>query len=208
LHSSCRPFQPTLALRPRFVTFPKQVSLCLHQEPADPCEALKLVQISARAIIMERDNIVVNGARLQARRSRWSRIQGHAAFWKKQRDNQEHGNQKFGTGIDLGDSSSNIDISDNNITNSLYGVWSVWSFNVNVSRNDIANNSNGVFLHYSFNNDISRNNIMANSDLGMSLYSSHNNTVSHNNFTMCGLVVWNPYENAVESNLVNGKPLV
>ena len=116
--------------------------------------------------------------------------------------------RKFGTGIDLVDSSSNINISDNNMTNNLYGVWSVWSLNVSVSRNDIANNSNGVFLYYSFNNDISRNNIMANSDLGIFLYSSHNNTVSHNNFTMCGLVVWNPYENAVESNLVNGKPLV
>jgi len=110
--------------------------------------------------------------------------------------------RKFGTGIDLVDSSSNFNISDNNITNNLYGVWSVWSFNVNVSRNDIANNSNGVLLYYSFNNDISRNNIMANSDLGIFLYSSHNN------FTMCGLVVWDPYENAVESNLVNGKPLV
>ena len=138
-------------------------------------------------------------------------------------------------GIDI-DSSSDNGISGNNIVNDYYGIWLESSSNNGISGNNItANNVDGMWVDSSSNNNsISGNNITANGDCGIwvdsssnngisgnnitnnsygiSLYyfysPSNNNSISGNTFTDCGLSVQDSYQNSVENNTVNGKPLV
>jgi parallel beta-helix repeat protein len=58
------------------------------------------------------------------------------------------------------------------------------------------------------NNSISGNNFTASSSCGISLYSSSNTSISGNTFTDDGLAIFYSYQNFVEGNTVNGKPLV
>jgi len=113
-------------------------------------------------------------------------------------------------GIRLGDSSNYNIISKNSIVNNCYGIglWDYSSHN-RISGNNIINNSDGISLNsYSSNNVISGNNIVSNR-YGILLSHSFNNTITGNVFVNDGLVVWPPsYENVVEDNTVNGKPLV
>jgi parallel beta-helix repeat protein len=129
-------------------------------------------------------------------------------------------------------SSSNCSVSGNNITaNNWYGIELYSSSNCSVSGNNItANNWSGIWLLYSSNNSVSGNNITANNGYGIELYSSSNCSVSGNNitdnnyfgiyladssgngvsgntFTNDGLFVYDSYQNSVENNTVNGRPL-
>ena len=52
------------------------------------------------------------------------------------------------------------------------------------------------------------NNTIADNEWGIILDSSSNSILSGNTFTKCGLYVWDSYNNTVENNTVNGKPLV
>jgi parallel beta-helix repeat protein len=58
------------------------------------------------------------------------------------------------------------------------------------------------------NNSISGNNVSNNNGDGFALHSSCNNSISGNTFVNDGLVIFNSYQNTVEDNTVNGKPLV
>jgi parallel beta-helix repeat protein len=85
------------------------------------------------------------------------------------------------------DYSSNNSISGNNITaNSGYGIYShdsSSSYN-SISGNNIANNDHGISLTYSSGNNISGNNITANTMYGIMLaYLSSYNSISGNNIT-------------------------
>jgi parallel beta-helix repeat protein len=64
-----------------------------------------------------------------------------------------------------------------------------------------------IYLHYADHCNISNNNI-SNNDVGIKLHSSSNNVVSNNVFVNNGLYVDYSYQNTVENNIVNGKPLV
>ena len=113
-------------------------------------------------------------------------------------------------GIYLGYSSSDNTISSNNISNNVDGIFSLYSSNNNtISSNNISNNVYGIFFRYSSNdNTISSNNISNSSRCGVYLYYSSNNTISSNIFTNDGLFVQYSYNNVVENNTVNEKPLV
>jgi len=185
----------------------------------------------ADGIVVERDNIVIDGNRCI--------IQGTGEYPYSGIDLSNRINvtiqniniQNFRYGILLSGSSYNRisgnnitannevgialaysfynSISGNNITaNNYYGIYFYYSYNNSMVGNNIANNSLGICLGYSSNNRISGNNIMANSWEGVRLVKSSYISVSGNVFTNNGLVVLDSYGNVVEDNLVNGKPLV
>ena len=70
------------------------------------------------------------------------------------------------------------------------------------------NNWRGIELKESSNSTISSN-IFNDNGYGIYLkYSSLNNTISENKFEDCGLFALDSYDNQVEGNVVNGKPLI
>ena len=133
-------------------------------------------------------------------------------------------------------SSNNTTIHGNNITNNYYGIDLWYSSNNTIYGNNITNNGWSIRLYYSSNNEIYGNNIENSIDYfgqagiylenssGNKIYGnnitnnfysialwgsgSSGNNVSFNNILVGGLIVYDSYENVVEGNLVNGKPLV
>jgi parallel beta-helix repeat protein len=136
--------------------------------------------ITDSAIIIQRDNIIVDGA-------------GHAlqgtlldstGIELKERSNVTIKNMKisaFDCGIYLGSSSNSI-VSGNNLTDDWEGIWLNSSSKNNVSENSITNTFYGLYLSSCSNNSIAGNNITANNGYGIYLYASSDNTIYHNNF--------------------------
>jgi len=166
------------------------------------------VPASSSAIIIQRDNIIIDGA--------GHALQGTQAYESKGielrgRSNVTIQNMKI-TAYEYGiwlSSSSNNSVSGNNITtNSGDGIYLYSSSDNSVYGNNISNNGfDGIYLVSSSNNRVSGNNITANS-WGIMLGLSYNNTLSGNLFVNDGLYVSGSYGNVVTDNLVNGKPLV
>jgi len=156
-----------------------------------------------QSIIVERDNIVVDGAGYT--------LQGTGANFSKgidlsNRNNVTIKNMQIGSfylGLYLNSSSgnsvygntitnnSNIYLrlsSDNNIhgnyvTNNDCGIGLSYSSNNNIHGNNITNNDYGIWLEGASNNNISGNNITENSGYGIGLFDgSSNNIIYHNNF--------------------------
>jgi parallel beta-helix repeat protein len=135
------------------------------------------------SIVVERDNILVDGA-------------GYTV--------QGIGN---GNGISL-DGRRNVTIQDVEIISFWDGVYLYGSSNNRICRNRItANTYIGISLSHSSNNSIVGNNITAVNGYGIYLDYSSNNNITENMFTRVGLFVTASYGNAVEGNVVNGKPL-
>jgi parallel beta-helix repeat protein len=136
------------------------------------------------------------------------------------------------TGVYLSSSSNNT-IAGNNVADNGYGIWFTSSsgYNTIVGNNMAANRRDGAYLQSSANNTITDNNITANHWGALSLDSSDNNTIAGNNvannrdgiqltssstnnnissntFTNDGLYVSDSYQESVEDNTVNGRPLV
>ena len=141
------------------------------------------IAADADGLVIERDNIAIDGA-------------GHTV-------------QGTGSGVGMRLSErSNVTICNSYITYFLSGIELYSSDNITVTRNNITNNEQGIWLDCSSNNSISGNNITANSWCGIFLGGSSGNNIVGNIFADSGLVVDNSYENTVENNLVNDKPLV
>jgi len=128
--------------------------------------------------------------------------------------------------------SNNNSISNNIIgSNNDDGICLGYSNNNSISNNKIrSNNEDGIFLLNSNNNSISNNNISSNNFDGIGLWNSNNNIISNNiigsnnggihlshsnettirknEFINNGLFVEYSYDNIVEYNTGNGKPLV
>ena len=87
-----------------------------------------------------------------------------------------------------------------------------------ITDNILRDNIENIQLEFSHHNNITKNiiiNDLINPDapcrgrgIGVELYCSHNNNILENVFIGDGLVVDGSYENIVEDNLVNGKPLL
>src|SRR3990170_1221468 len=131
-------------------------------------------------LVVERDNIVVDGAGhvLEgAGAGRGISLTGRSNITIKNITIRE-----FDFGIDLWNSSGNT-ISANAIANTSTGIYLVSRSDSNsVSANNIANNQWGISLTGASNNSISANN-MANNDVGISLAGGSNNSISVNNIT-------------------------
>ncbi|RZN34571.1 MAG: hypothetical protein EFT35_09305 [Methanophagales archaeon ANME-1-THS] len=92
---------------------------------------------------------------------------------------------------------SHCTISDNNISNSYYGIRMIGSSYNNIINNTVSNNSNGIYLLWSSYNTLSNNTANSNNDYGIYLTSSATNTISNNYFNNTqnayddGTNVWN-----------------
>jgi parallel beta-helix repeat protein len=116
-------------------------------------------------------------------------------------------------GIRLSSSSNNNTITGNNVRNNNEEGISLWDYSNNntITGNTVSNNNvGGICLDdFSNNNTITGNNVCNNGGKGIRLYySSNNNTITGNVFVNDGLFVYAAYQNTVEDNTVNGKPLV
>ena len=160
------------------------------------------------AIVIERDNIVVDGAgyTLQGTddyESRGTDVTGRSNITIK---NTSIKNYWYGIFLDY--SSSNSIFGNNITTNRNDGIRLNSSSSYNsISGNNITNNDDGVYLYHSSSNSIFGNNITANNRYGIYLFSSSGNNISGNTFVNNGLFVSGSYQNSVQNNTVNGRPL-
>ncbi len=108
-------------------------------------------------------------------------------------DNNITSSANSGIRLDL---SSDSTISENHISKNLNGVYLWYSSNITISENNITGNSQqGIYLYSSNENAILSNEFYANPSAGIRLSSSSNNTIQKNtNFsgyvTQYGIVVW------------------
>jgi parallel beta-helix repeat protein len=161
------------------------------------------------AIIIERNNIVVDGAGYTVESTEATGGKGIYLSGLSNVTIQNTNIKHFYNGIYLYECSNN-NIFKNNITNNGSGVSLFSSSNNNrIQGNMITNNSwGGILLSGSSSNSIQANNV-ANNGFGIQLYYSSNyNSISGNAFINDGLVVWSSYGNLVWNNTVNGKPLI
>jgi parallel beta-helix repeat protein len=108
----------------------------------------------------------------------------------------------------LNASSHNNIVENNIITNGVYGIYVSGSLNNGIVGNSISANYDGIVLFSSSNNNVAENNLTDNLD-GVVLYHySSNNSIIGNTFTNCSMAVLDSYQNTVEENIVNGKPLL
>jgi parallel beta-helix repeat protein len=160
---------------------------------------------SGNGIIVERDNIIVDGDGYT--------VQGSEAYYSKGIDltgrsnvtikntrimayeagiclafssgNSVSGNNitaNSWAGISLGSSSNNNSVSGNNLADNYYGIELYSSSNNSISGNTIANNGYGIRLYYSSNYNSISGNTIANNGYGIRLDYSSNNVIYHNNF--------------------------
>jgi parallel beta-helix repeat protein len=135
------------------------------------------------SIVVERDNIVVDGAGYT--------VQGTGVYLSKgiylsARENVTIRNMEikaFGIGIWL-EYSSNNSISENNITDNSDGIWLHAASYNNVFGNSMTNSYDSVLLEYSSSsNNIFENNIINSRDYSIVVHSGcSNNKIFHNNF--------------------------
>ena len=111
-------------------------------------------------------------------------------------------------GILLRRSSNNNTITGNNVSNNDNGIGLSPSSNNTITGNNVSNNDDGILLRRSSNNNTITGNNVSNNDNGIGLSHSSNNTITGNTFIDGGLSVYETYQNTVENNTVNGKPLV
>ncbi len=106
--------------------------------------------------------------------------------------------------------SENNTIQNNNISYNSYGIFITSNSNNNsLISNLIENNQNhGIHVAVSNNNSLISNDIRNNGGFGVYLEGSRFSVIRNNDFTNDGLFVYNSYDNNVEDNKVNGKPLV
>jgi parallel beta-helix repeat protein len=89
-----------------------------------------------------------------------------------------------------------------------YGIYLYESNNNSVSSNNCLNNEDGIYLLNSDSNLLFSNNCSNNSGDGIYLGLSNNNLLINNMFENDGVEIDYSYQNVVENNTVNGKPLV
>jgi len=137
------------------------------------------ISSSAHGIVVERDNIVIDGA-------------GYTL--------QGTGIGPY-NGVDL-NGRSNVTIKNIIIITFYYGIRLDNSSNNNISGNKITNNRDGIWLSSSSNNSICRNNITGNARYGIKLSSSYNNRISGNNITnnLDGIWLSSSYKNRISGN--------
>lgn len=183
------------------------------------------------ALVVERDNIVIDGAEFMLRgkapNSNGITLVGRSnvtltnmvitefsrGIWLSGSSNNTIMGSDIASnlyGVELDRSSRNAICQNNIVGSSMPGIWlhGESASNNSMVENNITSNYYGVRItEFSGNNSMVRNNITNNYD-GIVLSSSSNNSVVGNTFVNDGLLVFGSFENAVSGNVVNGKPLV
>jgi parallel beta-helix repeat protein len=142
------------------------------------------------SIIVERDNIVVDGASFI--------VQGMEATGSVGIDEATGS-----VGIDLSNR-SNVTIKNTNIKSFYFGIMLDSSSNNSIAGNNITSNEYGVYFYESSNNNVSGNNITSNNDFGVEFDFSSYNTVSSNNIAnnMYGVFFYESSHNTASGNNV------
>jgi parallel beta-helix repeat protein len=162
------------------------------------------------SIVIERDNIVVDGAFHTVEGIGGEYGIGGNGITLSARTNVTIKNmtiKAFGYGIFLG-SSLNSNISGNNITSNGHGI-DLWSSSSNnsISENNITNNYyEGISLDHSSGNSISENNITANSHSGIQVDYSNYSSIFGNAITNNGYGIYltsSSYNVIYHNNFVN-----
>jgi parallel beta-helix repeat protein len=103
--------------------------------------------------------------------------------------------------------SSNNRVVESNVTaNIFFGIWHEHSSESTISRNNITNNYWGIVLWESSNNTISGNNITDNNGYGIALSDSSNSSISENTVknSYYGMSLWSSsYSNIYHNNFIN-----
>jgi len=165
-----------------------------------------VVAISGDGIVVERDNIVIDGA--------GHTIEGvgelnSAGINVSGRVNVKMANltiKNFDYGIYL-NQSNQIDIAGNIIVDNTVGVYIEHSFSVSVVANNISSNLNAVILQYSLYNDVINNYMTHNDISGIQIRHSDLNTLARNNVSdnfHFGLWIWNSSYNTIVENDILG----
>jgi parallel beta-helix repeat protein len=168
-------------------------------------------------IVIQRDNIVVDGSEYTLQ---GSGVEDSIGMDLRYRSNVTIKNvriEDFWIGIHI-DHSSSCHITGNDVGSiGRYGIL-LWSSSGNsISENNVTNNAPaqmhrcGVYLGQCYNgaNNITANNITRSDWGGIYVDGASKNRFSWNVFVDCGIFLgYNPYDNIVENNLVNDKPLV
>jgi parallel beta-helix repeat protein len=189
------------------------------------------IKSTADGIVVERDNIVIDGNGYILNGSNTVPYMGVRIYGRYNVIIKNLGIQNFFYSVYLYNSSNNSIIG-NNITNNMWSIYLYRSSNNSIIGNNITKNLDGIYLHQSSNNNIVGNNITTNNFDGIYLFQSSNNSIVGNNITMnnyFGIGLWGSsynsirgnsfvndglyileysYGNVVVDNLVNGKPLI
>jgi parallel beta-helix repeat protein len=104
---------------------------------------------------------------------------------------------------------NNIRVENLDLSNTDVGIELWKTENSKISNNTVCNNNwGGIRLEDSSNNNTITGNNVSNNFVGIRLDSSSYNAITGNVFVNDGLSVHSSYQNTVEDNTVNGKPLV
>jgi len=140
---------------------------------------------SGDGIVVERDNIIINGAGYTIQGVGVKESKGIDLFRRTNVTVSNTQIKNFNYGIYL-ENSSNINLSGNNITNNGYGIGILNSYNNTIRGNVIKNHtilkdSSGITTHYtsSYKNIIQQNYISDNL-LGVNLANSYENSILNN----------------------------
>jgi len=133
----------------------------------------------ASAIVVQRNNIVVDGAGYSVQGTGSGTGINLTARGNVTIKNTEV--NAFSYGIYL-ESSSSCDLSKNSLANNTHGFYLKGATNNNISQNNAADNVWGIELWYSSNNTLSENSIRRTGS-GIRLYDSSYNIISRNNMT-------------------------
>jgi len=156
---------------------------------------------SGDGIVVERSNIIINGAGFV--------VQGSGASDSKGINITRINNVKieninikgFFYGIWVYNASTII--TGNNVTDTQRGIWMVGSTdNIVYGNNMLENIECSVHLEYSWGNNISGNNIAANTYYGISLKGSSGNNISENQLTNNWCGIWLTYGSS--GNIISG----
>jgi parallel beta-helix repeat protein len=164
------------------------------------------IKSSDDGIIVERDNIVVDGEAYAIEGVQKAGTRGVDLSFRRNVTIRNVNIQQFDIGILIQYSIQNS-IVENNITNNLFcGVELDYSSFNNINKNKITNNGNGIGLYESSNNTISRNNVL-NKNNGFYFAYSSNNIVYANNIVSCrydGVRLFGSYSNMFfKNNITN-----
>jgi parallel beta-helix repeat protein len=133
-------------------------------------------------IVVERDNIIVDGAGYTVQGVAGNDSRGVILSGRNNVTLKNLEIRGFWYGIYLEDS-SNSSVSGNDVNANIeYGIWLNESSGNVLSGNSIAGNSFGVYLEDSLNNSVSGNSVTG-SSYGVYLYHSSSNILSENNVT-------------------------
>lgn len=159
------------------------------------------------SIVVERDNVVIDGGGHVVKgtlNGNGISLSGRVNVTVKNMEITAFQNGIYVSG------SSNCSISRNDVrSNDHYGIWLFSSPQNSIAENNVtANGWHGIHLLWSSDNNIIANNVSASYWIGLWLDGSSNNNVIGNTFISDGTLFEDSYENTVQGNTVNNRPLV